>query len=61
MEKELKWTKIGPFNTWSMGKKEKRTAVQCFMNDNALDVISETWFRMRGDEAKYVDVTPPGD
>ena len=24
-------------------------------------VVSETWFRMRDDEAKYVDVTPPGD
>ena len=38
-EKELKWTKIDPFNTCSMGKKEKRAAIQCFMTDNALDVM----------------------
>ena len=36
--------------------------VEQFVLDEQLDVlfITETWLSCQGDEAKYVDMTPPG-
>jgi len=52
---------IGLFNAQSVGRKEKRTAIQQYLLDNDIDifVVTETWLRPQGDEAKVKDLTPP--
>ena len=42
---------------------EKRTNIEHFAVDEQIDIlfITETWLRCQGDEAKSVDMMPPGD
>jgi hypothetical protein len=50
------------FNAQALGQSEKRTAICTFIADNDVDVmlLSETWLRSSGDEAKLKDLAPPG-
>ena len=50
------------FNAQSVGTSEKRTNVEHFVVTEQIDIlfITETWLRCQGDEAKRVDMTPPG-
>ena len=50
------------FNAQSVGTSEKRTNTEHFAVNEQIDIlfITETWLRCQGDEAKCVDMTPPG-
>ena len=50
------------FNAQSVGTSERRTNIEHFVVDEQIDIlfITETWLRRQGDEAKCVDMTPPG-
>ena len=50
------------FNAQSVGPRAKRSAICDFVRDYDVDVclITETWLRQSGDEAKCRDLTPPG-
>ena len=49
-------------NAQSTGKSKKRTAICTYICDKNVDVmlLTETWLRSAGDEAKCEDLTPPG-
>lgn len=49
------------FNAQSVGPRAKRSAICDFVRDHDVDVclITETWLRRCGDEAKCRDLTPP--
>jgi exonuclease III len=50
------------FNAQSVGPAIKRTAINDFVLDNDIDMLllTETWLRSSGDEAKCTDLTPTG-
>ena len=50
------------FNARSVGTFSKRSAICDFVRDHDVDVLllTETWLRQSGDEAKCADLTPPG-
>ena len=52
---------IAQFNPRSVGQAEKRTAINDFILDNAVDIfcVTESWYP-GGDEAKCADLAPPG-
>ncbi|KAL8594569.1 hypothetical protein ACOMHN_002124 [Nucella lapillus] len=53
---------VGTFNAQSVGTSRKRTDICSFINDNDVDILllTETWLRSAGDEAKCADLSPPG-
>eukprot|EP00745_Piridium_sociabile_P012062 TRINITY_DN18726_c0_g1_i1.p1 TRINITY_DN18726_c0_g1~~TRINITY_DN18726_c0_g1_i1.p1 ORF type:complete len:1158 (-),score=142.61 TRINITY_DN18726_c0_g1_i1:196-3669(-) len=50
------------FNAQSVGKSSKRSSITDFIRDHDVDamLLTETWLRQSGDEAKCSDLTPPG-
>ena len=50
------------FNAQSVGPSIKRSAIRDFIHEHDIDVflMTETWLRKSGDEAKLSDLTPPG-
>ncbi|KAK7465984.1 hypothetical protein BaRGS_00037471 [Batillaria attramentaria] len=52
------------FNAQSVAgnQSEKRSEIELFVRDESVDVLllTETWLKCQGDEAKCVDMTPPG-
>ena len=50
------------FNAQSVGNSKKRSAICDFIREHDVDILllTETWLREIGDEAKCRDLTPPG-
>ncbi|XP_070212567.1 uncharacterized protein [Littorina saxatilis] len=53
---------VTSFNAQSVGRKEKRSAINEYILSNDVDImcVTETWLREAGDEAKCRDLAPPG-
>nr|KAG5691975.1 hypothetical protein BaRGS_011366 [Batillaria attramentaria] len=53
---------VAVFNARSVSTPEKRCEIASFVLDNGIDIlfITETWLKASGDEAKCVDLAPPG-
>ena len=49
------------FNARSVGTSRKRSDISTFIQDNNIDImlLTETWLRAAGDEAKIADLAPP--
>ena len=52
---------VGLFNARSIGT-SRRSDISTFIQDNNIDILllTETWLRPAGDEAKIADLAPPG-
>ncbi|WP_419592668.1 endonuclease/exonuclease/phosphatase family protein, partial [Thiolapillus sp.] len=50
------------FNARSVGTSRRRSDISTFILDNNIDImlLTETWLRPAGDEAKIADLAPPG-
>ena len=50
------------FNARSVGTSRRRSDISTFIQDNNIDImlLTETWLRPAGDEAKIADLAPPG-
>ena len=50
------------FNARSVGTSRWRSDISTFIQDNNIDImlLTETWLRPAGDEAKIADLAPPG-
>ena len=50
------------FNARSVGTSRRRSDISTFIQDNNVDImlLTETWLRPAGDEAKIADLAPPG-
>ena len=50
------------FNARSVGTSRRRSDISTFIQDNNVDImlLTETWLRPAGDEAKIADLVPPG-
>ena len=50
------------FNAGSVGTPRRRSDISTFIQDNNIDMmlLTETWLRPAGDEAKIADLDPPG-
>ena len=50
------------FNARSVGTSRRRSDISTFIQDNNVDImlLTETWLRPAGDEAKIADLDPPG-
>ena len=50
------------FNARSVGSSRRRSDISTFIQDNNIDImlLTETWLRPAGDEAKIADLAPPG-
>ena len=50
------------FNARSVGTTRRRSDISTFIQDNNIDImlLTETWLRPAGDEAKIADLAPPG-
>ena len=50
------------FNARSVGTSRRRSDISTFIQDNNIDImlLTETWLRPVGDEAKIADLAPPG-
>ena len=50
------------FNARSVGTSRRRSDISTFIQDNNIDtmLLTETWPRPAGDEAKIADLAPPG-
>ena len=50
------------FNARSVGTSKRRSDTSTFILDNNIDImlLTETWQRPAGDEAKIADLAPPG-
>ena len=50
------------FNVRSVGTSRRRSDISTFIQDNNIDImlLTETWLRPAGDEAKMADLAPPG-
>ena len=50
------------FNARSAGTSRRRSHISTFIQDNNIDImlLTETWLRPAGDEAKIADLAPPG-
>ena len=50
------------FNARSVGTSRRRSDISTFMLENNIDImlLTETWLRPAGDEAKIADLAPPG-
>lgn len=53
---------VGLFNARSVGSSKKRSDISAFLLDNDVDImlLTETWLRSAGDEAKIADLAPSG-
>ena len=53
---------VGLFNARSVGTSRRRCDISTFIQDNNIDImlLTETWLRPAGDEAKIADLVPPG-
>ena len=55
---------VATFNAQSLGPtcQEKRIAIYDFIIEKSIDIflIQESWFKVKGDEAKCKEMTPPG-
>ena len=49
------------FNARSFGTSRRRSDISTFIEDNNIDImlLTETWLRPAGDEAKIADLAPP--
>ena len=50
------------FSGRSVGTSRRRSDISTFIQDNNVDImlLTETWLRPAGDEAKIADLAPPG-
>ena len=50
------------FNARSVGTSRRTSDISTFIQDNNIDImlLTETWLRPAGDEAKIADLAPPG-
>ena len=50
------------FNARSVGTSRRRSDISTFIQDNNIDImlLTETWLRPAGDEAKIAELAPPG-
>ena len=50
------------FNASSVGTSRRRSNISTFIQDNNIDImlLTKTWLRPAGDEAKIADLAPPG-